>query len=433
EKMFEKELEFKISTAFGPGSFDSDYMAGKDFPYAYVRWTAQRNMHAVNNLLVTGKLSFNDFRENVYDLENAEEAYKKLNSGELMTALFRYKPEKPKQTIQVTQNFKKKKINVAVIGAGQFMKGFIIPSIKKTKHMSIYAVATKSGHQAKKLADELGAKYASTSYMDILNDKNVDLIAIGTRHDSHAEISAAALAKGKNVFCEKPMAIDEEEFATLVKAINKSKSLYTCGFNRRYSPAVTKIKEKLKKDVPIMANYVFNNVYLPKEHWVNDPDVGGGRIIGEACHIIDLFNYLTDSKPLVVEAHKIGAARGQVNDENNISTVIKYSDGSVCTLTYTCMGSTGVQRESCTVIQDGSVWEMNGFDKVKHNGKVIYKGTADEGHNAEIKELENKLTGKESALITSEECVTATKTTFDILNRIKNKKGGNKNGARTSK
>lgn len=419
EKMFEKELEFKISSAFGAGSFDEKYIRGRDYPYAYVRWTAQRNMQAAIDLVASKKLDFSDMKQQTYELKDAEEAYKKLYNGELMTTLFRYSPEKPQQTMEVTKQYKKKKINVAIIGAGQFVKGFIIPSIKKNKDMSIYAIATKNGHDAKKLAQELGAKYASTSYKDLINDKNIDLVVIGTRHDTHAEIANAALKKGKNVFCEKPMAIDQEEFNTLTETINSSKTLYTCGFNRRYSPAVKSIKQELKENTPVMINYVFNNPQLSKEHWVNEPEVGGGRIIGEACHIIDLFNHLTGSRPIIVESQKIASGNGQINDENNIMTVIKYQDGSVCTLTYSCTGNTNVERERCTLIQDGNVWEMDGFGKTKKNGSILYKGMADEGHEEEIKEISKKLTGKDNELVTAEECINATKTTFDILNKIR--------------
>ncbi|MGM5482229.1 MAG: bi-domain-containing oxidoreductase [Nanobdellota archaeon] len=422
EKMFEKELEFKISSAFGPGSFDESYISGKDYPFEYVRWTAQRNMKSVLELLASNKLSFEEMKQVKYSLDEAESAYKKLEKGEVMTSLFKYNPSKPKQTIQVNKDFKKKKANLAIIGAGQFMRGFIIPSIKKNKDLSIYAVATKSGHQAKKLAKELGAKYASSSYKDLINDKNIDCIMIGTRHDTHAQIAIDALKKNKNVFCEKPMAIEKEEFNKLNQAIVKSNGLYSCGFNRRYSKAIKRIKDELKEDVPVLINYIFNNQFLPKEHWVNNPEIGGGRFIGEACHIIDLFNYLTGSTPIIVEGQKLSTSKGQINDENNISSVLKYKDGSLCTLTYTCIGNNSKQRETATIIQDGNIWELDGFGKVKKNGKIIYKGEADEGHSQEMKELSLALLGKENNLATSEECINATKNTFGIINKVKNNK-----------
>ncbi len=422
EKMFEKELELKISTAFGPGTFDPDYAKGRDYPYEYVRWTAQRNMNAVVDLVSSKKISFSDMSQEIYELKDAEKAYKKVHDGTTMTALFKYTPGEVEQTIQVNKHYKKKEINVGIIGAGQFVKAFIIPAIRSNRDMSIYSIATKNGRDAKKLAVELGAKYASTSYMDIINDKNIDLVIVGTRHNTHAEISNAALKKGKHVFCEKPMAIDEEEFNTLVETIRSSKGTYSCGFNRRYSPAIRKIKKTIKEELPIMGNYVFNNTYLPKDHWVNDPEVGGGRIVGEACHIVDLFNYLTGSRPITIEAQKISSKSGMINDDNNVAILIKYRDGSVCTINYCCMGNSSVEREKCSIIQDGSVIEMEGFGKVKENGKIIYKGASDEGHYQEIKELSLRIKNKDNDLITEEECINATKTTFEIVKRAKNQK-----------
>lgn len=422
QKMFEKELEFKISTAFGAGSFDIRYDSmGRDYPIEYARWTSERNMEAVLSLLETGKLNVDDMAENTFAIEDAEKAYKKLTDGKLITGLLSYSAKDASQTIEVNNKYVKKgKINVAFIGAGQFVKGFLIPAIKKVKDYSIYAVATKKGIDAKKLAEEIGAKYASTSYMDIIKDKNVDLIVIGTRHETHAKIAAAALKHGKNVFCEKPMAINEVEFKQLVKEIKNSDKLYTCGFNRRYSPAIKAIKQNIDTSKPMIINYTFNNKYLPEDHWVNIPEIGGGRVIGEACHVIDVFNTLTDSKPINLAAHKVASTSGEVNDDNNVSAVLKYYDGSVCNMIYTCMGNSRVERERCTVVQDGNILEMDGFGKVKKNGRIIYSGNADEGHDAEMKELARALLGKETNLADGEECIKATQTTFDIVNKTRN-------------
>ncbi len=418
QKMFEKELDFKISTAFGAGSLDQIYEQGKDYPIEYARWTSGRNLRAVLELLSTKKLDISEMKKDVFDISDAKTAYSGLEQGKMMTALLRYNPKDEAQTIVADEKFKKTgKINVAIIGAGQFVKGFILPAIKNIKEFSLYAIATKSGPNAKKLAREHGAKIASTSYADIINDKNVDLVIIGTRHDSHAEIAAEALKKGKHVFSEKPMAIDEKSFQSLVKEIRKTAKTYACGFNRRYSPVFKKIKSMLSDKSPMMVNYVFNNTFLPADHWVNQPDVGGGRVIGEACHILDIFNFLTGSKPVTVQASKLSSAGG--NDDNNISAVIKYQDGSVCTLTYSCIGSSGAGRESCTIIQDANTIEMSSLSKIRLNGKTVYAGKADEGHEQEMKELAAHLAGKESSLVTAEECITATETTFGVVKSAK--------------
>lgn len=424
QKMYEKELELKISTAYGPGSFDKNYIEGKGYPIEYIRWTPQRNMKAFVELVGSDKLDISELRENIYKLEDAEKAYKKIHEENTTAVLFSYgkKATDSRQTIEVNSDFKKKSINVAVIGLGEFATKILIPSLKSEHNMSIYAIATKDGSDAKTVAKDIGAKYASTSYMDIINDKNVDIIVIDTKDSTHAEITNTALKKGKHVFCEKPMAVDEEEFNTLAETIKKAKSLYSCGFNKRYSTAINSIKSSLTEEAPMFINYIFNLPYVPKEKQSENLQKNGGMFIMEACQAVDVFNHLTGSRPITVEAQKISSAKGQVNDDENIAVVLKYHDGSVCTLVFSCMGNASTENEKCTVIQDGNVFEMEGFGKVKQNGRIIYKGSADEGHYNQIKELSKKITGKENNFITGEECINATGTTFDIINKVKNLK-----------
>lgn len=414
QKMFEKELEFKISTSFGAGAFDVFYeQMGREYPIEHVRWTSQRNMEAVLELIRTKKLDMSELKPEIYEIKDAQKAYKSTNP----IGLFRYNAEEPQATIEVNKTINNKKPKVAIIGAGQFVKGFLIPAMKKSG-MNVYAVATKSGTDASKTAKELGARYASSEYKDLIKDKSVDLIVVGSRHDSHAQISIEALKAGRNVYSEKPMAINEKEFSELKKAIRSSKNIYTCGFNRRYSNAALKMKEKLS-DGPMIMNYIFNNTYLPDDHWVNIPDIGGGRIIGEACHIIDLFNFFTGSTPVLVSSAQISTTDQEANDSNNISTVIKYKDGSICTLTYSCIGSANVERERCTIIQNGKVLEMDGFGSVKMNNRTIYSGSADLGYNQEFREIADALAGKENRLATAEECISATETVFRIVKGTK--------------
>lgn len=422
QKMFEKELEFKISTAFGAGAFDIYYNElGKEYPIEYARWTSNRNLKAILELLSTKKLDVSDMTSQIFEIKDAIKAYNSLNNNKIITGLFSYNQNDLSQTIDSNKSYKKTgKINVAVIGAGQFVKGFILPALKKNKDFSLYAIVTKNGHNAKKLTQEYNAKLASTSYKDIINNKNVDLVIIGTRHDSHAKIAIESLRKDKHVYCEKPMAINEKEFKVLEKEIKKSKQTYTCGFNRRYSQVFQKIKLKIDNKKPMIVNYIFNNVYLPKDHWVNVPEIGGGRIIGEACHIVDLFNFLTDSYPISIKTQQISSTGNQKsNDDNNIISIIKYKDGSVCNLTYSCTGNANVQRERCTIIQDGNVIEMDGFGKATMNNKSIYNGKTDEGYDTEILELSKKLLGKESLTVSSDSCINTTKTTFGIVKNTK--------------
>jgi len=404
QRMFEKELDFKVSTAFGAGSFDTSYESGIDYPKEYVRWTSQRNMEAVLDLMQSKKLVMD---AEIYPIEQAKEAYKKMSGKPI---LFQYNPDDFSQTIEVKKDFKKGKINIAIIGAGQFAKAFLLPTLKK--RFTIYAVATKSGANAKKLSDELGAKYASTSYTDLLKDKNIDLVVIATRHDSHARIATDALKAGKHVFCEKPVAINEKEFVGLKKAIKESNRLFTCGFNRRYAPVFKKLKNDLTND-PMTINYFFNNPALPDDHWVNDPEIGGGRIIGEACHIIDLMSYLTNSSPIALQAFNIST------DTNSMVASIKYKDGSIANITYNCQGNNSVERETCTLTQNRTVYVLNGFGSLRKNNSKVYSGSADEGHENEILELQKAMQGKENDLVTAEVCIKTTETVFAIIKSAK--------------
>ncbi len=415
QKMFEKELTLQISTAFGAGSFDFAYDSmGREYPLHYVRWTSERNMQAILDLMQRKKYIPEDAK--VYPITDAEKAYR----DKAPVTVFSYSPKDDRQTLPVNISYKPHgRVNVGIIGAGQFIRGFIYPAIRKEKSLSVYAVATKSGTNAKMLSELYRARYASTSYEDLLNDPHINLVIIGTRHDSHARIATEALKKGKHVFSEKPMAIKEAEFLELCRVIEKSDRIYTCGFNRRYSPVVRMLKSKLSKDGPIMASYVFNNTKLAADHWVNDPDVGGGRIIGEACHVIDLFNFLTGRTAVLIQGYALATANKESNDSNNVAASIKYADGSVCNLLYSCIGSGSSLREKCTVIQDGRVFEMEGFHTLRENGKKVYRGPLDEGYRFEISELAKAVSGKENALATAKECVHATRLTFELVKKTK--------------
>ena len=425
-KMYEKELEFKISTSFGPGYYDPSYESKSiDYPISHVRWTMNRNMDSFLELIKEKKVSVDELVDEEIEVEKAREAYRKLFEKGMMGVLIRYKPEEPVDDDYITvidKDLKKKgKVSIGLIGAGNFTKAFLIPAIAKVKDMQIRAIATKTGPNSKKLAKELGAKYSTTDYKAILKDKNIDLVVIATRHDTHAEIAIEAIKAKKHIYVEKPAAITEDELKKLKDALHKHKKVYAVGFNRRYSPAVVKLKEHLKPEVPMIVNYVFNNTYLPADHWVNQKDVGGGRVLGEACHIFDLFNFLTGSRMKRVFAEKISSTKGQSNDDNNIIATVKYDDGSVCNLIYSCIGNSKAPRERCTVFQDGDVIEMDSFATVSLNSKKVFAGSSDLGYSEEMKALHKGIAVKESSLISAAEGIYATEAAFAVMRSIKGK------------
>jgi len=381
-----------------------------------------RNMEAFLQLVKEKKIDIFSLIDETYELSKAKQAYNKLFEFSGNGILIEYNNHKEYDT-ESTTILNKNKINgtikIGLIGAGNFTKGFLVPAIKKIKEFQIYAIATKNGSSGKKTAKELNAKYVTTDYKKILDDKNIDLVMICTRHDTHAKIAMDAIKRNKHIYVEKPAAIYKDEFLKLKKILQKHKKIFAVGFNRRYSPVFEKISTLIDKDKPIIVNYVFNNVVLPKDHWVNQRDVGGGRIIGEACHIIDLFNFLTASQPKRIFAEKITSTKGEINDDNNIVTTIKYKNGSVCNLIYSCTGSSKVEREKCEIFQDGNVIEMIEFKEIKLNGKKIMSSSSDLGYDNEMHEIKNALKGLSNKLITTPESILATEVIFGIIKSIK--------------
>ncbi len=431
-KMYEKELEFKISTAFGPGYYDPEYESSRiDYPLAYVRWTMNRNMQAFLELIKDRKVDVLALVDKTISISEAKQAYREIISSRgSSTVLFSYSKEKEKEpsekdyVVNVTTIAKKKgTVNIGLIGAGNFVKAFLLPAIKRIKGLRAYAVATRSGPNATKLAREIKASYATTDYKAILKDKNIDMVIIGTRHNTHAKIALDAIRHKKHIFVEKPAALSFEELTELKKALKGYDKLYTVGFNRRYSDVIVRLKEMLSKDKPIMANYVFNNSFLPEDHWVNTEE-GGGRVIGEACHIFDLFNFLTGSRPVRLFAEKLSSTSGKSNDDNNIIATAKYANGSVCSLVYSCIGNSSAERETMTVFQDSSVFKMEGFKSLEKNGKKIIKGPADEGHFNEMLAISRFMQGKQDGLLplSKEEALLATEASLKAIEAIKGQK-----------
>jgi predicted dehydrogenase/threonine dehydrogenase-like Zn-dependent dehydrogenase len=413
--MYEKELELRMSTAFGPGYYDPEYeQKGLDYPASDVRWTAGRNMQSFLELLAAGKAASGDYK--VYGIDQAEEAYKELLSIGAVSLLNYHGKASRETTIHLSKSYRKGRMNAGLIGAGNFTKSFILPNLRKNG-FGIAAVATKDGAHAKHVASTYGARYATTDYHRILKDKGIDLVIIGTRHDLHASMVADALKAGKHVFVEKPLAIFPEELDKLRPLVDRHHGILAVGFNRRYSPYMIKLKE-LISGKPVMIDYVFNNPELPRDHWVNQRDVGGGRFIGEACHIVDLFSFLAGSEPISISAEQ---AEGQgIIPGNNISAVIRYANGSVCTLVYSCMGNASVPKERCQVFDGSNVIVVENFKSLIVNGTRKYGGLKDEGHAGEFAELGKAVRGEKNCLITPKEGLLATETVFSIMRKVTN-------------
>ena len=249
---------------------------------------------------------------------------------------------------------------------------------------------TRTGTNAQAVAKQYGAKYATTDYDEILNDPNVDMVMICTRHNLHAEMSIKALKAGKAVFVEKPMALSEDETKQVLDTIQETGMPFMVGYNRRFSKYATEAKKHIeKRNNPLMIYYRMNAGFLPKEHWTQGPE-GGGRIIGEGCHIIDLFNYFTDSKAESVSINQITPHSDKVMGEDNCVITIKYEEGSVCTLLYTGQGNNGISKEYCEIYCDGAVITIDDYKKINGYGVKVQdiKSTISEkGQKEEMEEF----------------------------------------------
>lgn len=399
EDIYAKELDFFISTSYGPGRYDEKYEEhGMDYPVSYVRWTENRNMAEYLRLVSEGKVNINRLISVTYPVEDAPKAYADLQqAGERsLIALISYKQVQPDDNRRVDVSpFKGKshsgKIRIAVVGAGAFARGTHLPNLQKLSDMyEIRAICSRTGHNAKSTAKKFNADYATTDFEQILTDPDVDAVLITTRHNLHAQMTLQALNAGKHVLVEKPLAINQSELDS-IKAFydqNPKGPILLVGFNRRFSPHIQHIKEIVdKRTNPMIINYRMNAGYLPLDHWVHGPE-GGGRNIGEACHVYDLFTFLTNAKVTDVIARSIRPKTEYYSPRDNFICTTVFDDGSIATLIYTAMGSKEYPKEKMEVCVDGQVLAMDDYKSVEVFGskeKGMKTHTMDKGLEEELR------------------------------------------------
>jgi len=396
EDMYKKELDFYISTSYGPGRYDSNYEEkGIDYPYHYVRWTENRNMQEYLKMLSEGKIKLNNIIEKVYKIEEATQAYQEFEKEENkpLIVLLKYKKDlenKISRRVEINSQFKLKndKIKVALIGAGSFAKGEHLPNLEKlNKFYDIYAIMSRTGSNAASIARQYKAKYATTNYQEILNDPDVDMVMICTRHNLHAQYSIEAMKKGKTVFVEKPIALNKKEMKEVIRTIQETGVPYLVGFNRRFSKYAVEIKKHIKKRInPMIISYHMNAGYIPLNHWAHTEE-GGGRIIGEACHIFDLLNYFVDAEIDSISVNSINPKTENISSQDNVIVTLKYKEGSVCTFIYTALGDKSYHKEFLEIYFDNKIIAMNNYKSLRGYGiKIanIHSKLSDKGHYEEL-------------------------------------------------
>lgn len=401
---YQKEIDLLISCSYGPGRYDNSYECeGIDYPYPYVRWTENRNMVAFVELLAQQRPTFEKLISQTISIDHAQEAYTKLQEKQNLCVVLSYAPkEEPdydtitpaRTTTTGTSNItyirpSTGKIRVGIIGTGGFAKVKLIPIISRIPGVTLSAFVDPDITNALNLVKQYPAAEAYSHEQELLMNDIVDAVVIASPHKYHAEQALKFLQKGKAVLVEKPHVTTPKQLEAMTEFLKKHPSIPFCvDYNRPFAPYMTKIKEQIKKrTTPLMILYRVNAGFIPKDHWLQT-DIGAGRIIGEACHMLDLFCFLTDAQPRTVSVEALQPNSEHIFPTDNFSVQISFSDGSVCSLLYTALGSKKVPKEYMELHYDSKTIIMNDFVKLEGSGLPYFfnqKSSApDKGHEVLI-------------------------------------------------
>jgi len=433
---YEKEGSFLISTSYGPGRYDKQYEEkGIDYPIAYVRWTENRNMKAYLDLISKSKINLEAIISEKLPVQDAPEAYNKLinDPDKPLSIILKY-PKKndlnDKRTVPINKtderHQKTDKVNVAVVGIGGFAQSVHLPNMEKIEACNIHTLISHDGNKVMSASKKFHAINASTDYNDTLKDELINLVVITTRHNTHAPMTIQALKAGKNVFVEKPLAMNDDELNKVIDSVNQSKNQVMVGFNRRFSPFITNIKKHISdENSPAFLHYRVNGGKAPADSWVNDPNEGGGRIIGEACHFIDLLSYLANDLPIKIYAKSIISQSTNTIDSDNIICILTYPNGSIASLNYTTEGSSMLPKEYLEVHINEKSIIMNDFKSLEYFGfkeKNVKTKSQNKGHFEEMKQTIDSLLAGKPMPITFDSIVNTTRTSFAILESLRSGK-----------
>lgn len=422
---YEKELSFYISSSYGPGRYDSKYEdEGIDYPIGYVRWTENRNFQAILQLLSSGGLNFDYLVTHRYKFLDAPKAYNEiLNNRDALGVVLEYENIKDiavDKRVNLLSSFAStsSEVGIGVIGAGNFTKLIVLPILKDSS-AKLVGISSSKGLSSSIAAKKFGFEYSTTDYNELLKDEKINTVFITTRHNNHAKLVIESLEAGKNVFVEKPLAIDMEQLADVVKCCNKLASenrmpKLMVGFNRRFSPFVKDIFSKVKgRSSGLAMNMTINSGALPKDLWVHDEKIGGGRIIGEGCHFIDTMSYLANSEVESIYSVALNSDKELAIKNDNVILNLKFKDGSIGTLSYLSNGNKSYPKEQMSLFCEGKVFNLDNYKKVNAFGSSgMKKWSQDKGHKDEmIGFVENIKSSKEN-LISLESLVNTTLATF---------------------
>lgn len=430
---YKKELQLRMSCSYGPGRYDPEYEEkGRDYPLGYVRWTENRNMQAFQELIHSKKIDVSYLTTHVFKLEEAPKAYDMIveKSEPSVGILIEYDTAKdhlqPSSRIMLrdsTERTARDQVCLGFIGAGSYAQSHLLPNIRTNRRVTLKGVMTATSASARSAGERYGFEFCTTQPEDILENPDIDTVVIATRHDTHADYVKRALTAGKNVFVEKPLCLNEDEFSELQALCasfqdQSSSPMLMVGYNRRFSPFIRDTKSVLG-DGPLAITYRINSGAIPKESWIQDMEVGGGRIIGEVCHFVDTLIYLTGSLPVTVYA---AALPDPNNLHDSLQVCLRFSDGSVGHIAYLANGDKSLPKERIEVFGHGCTVVIDDFRSMVtySRGKAKKRSlmAQDKGQKNEVARFLERVQLGGAAPISLPELFATSDATFRIIESI---------------
>ncbi|HBS48318.1 TPA: oxidoreductase [Candidatus Dependentiae bacterium] len=437
---YSKEIDFLISCSYGPGRYDQSYENEcKDYPFAYVRWTENRNMQLFVNMIVQKKINIDSIISQEFSVDDSIEAYKALKNKKSLGIVLSYKNNSDllvnnvskenfdlnlsKPYIATYQNI----LKTAIVGTGGFAKVKLLPLLSKRKDLKIEAIVDLQSSQSINIGSQYDSAIVTNDLNAILENEEIKLIVVATPHKLHLQQTLSCLKAGKAVFVEKPAAVTCEEYSSLKYFLNNAKNyLYCVDFNRSFAPSILKIKKEIKKrNSPLVINYRMNSGFISKDHWIQSI-ANGGRIIGEACHIFELFSYLTESIPTFVSVSAIHSNSDDLLSSDNFVAAVTFSDGSMCSLIYTSLGNNAQTKELMEVFFDGKSIVMDDYRQISGYGVDINEKylQQDKGHESLLNQFIDEVKKEDFVSpISSQRILFATKLSL-IVDALSKQGGG---------
>jgi polar amino acid transport system substrate-binding protein len=429
QTFYDRELTFRISKSYGPGRYDPEYEeCGHDYPIGYVRWTEGRNIEAFLDLIADGRVNVESLISHRFELTQIEQAYKLITgatSEPYLGVVLKYdnKRDVERRIALASKTVASaKSVRVGMIGAGGYTRGVLLPQFKAAG-VEFQSIASASGVSAREVGARFGFRYCVSGAEDVIDDDEANLIVVATRHGSHARLAQRALERGRHVFVEKPLAINDEQLAAVINAAANSNGRLMVGFNRRFSPLAIAAKNSLQDcQSPLSISYRVNAGPVPPGHWVND-EAEGGRIIGEVCHFIDFLHFITGSLTTRVYAETIASQSAESAGADSVFITARLADGSTGAIAYLAEGATAMPKERIEIFGGGKSFVIDDFGTgVEYAGgreKKIKLREQDKGQREEVLAICDMVRAGRPAPISLEDLATTTRATFRILESLR--------------